>query len=38
MEPRNSTAKSLPAFIVNRNAGRFRRDAGLEAGVRRAVG
>lgn len=37
MEPRNSTAKSLPAFIVNRNAGRFRRDAGLEERVRRAV-
>ena len=38
MEPRNSTANSLPAFILNRNAGRFRRDAGLEARVRRAVG
>lgn len=33
----SSTKASTPAFIVNRNAGRFRRDPGLEERVRRAA-
>ncbi|HEX4339422.1 MAG TPA: diacylglycerol kinase family protein [Polyangiaceae bacterium] len=33
----SSTKAETPAFIVNRNAGRFRRDRGLEARVRGAA-
>jgi diacylglycerol kinase (ATP) len=34
----NSTATFLPTFIVNRNAGRFRRDAKLEGRILQAIG
>jgi diacylglycerol kinase (ATP) len=37
MDLGSSTKAHTPAFIVNRNAGRFRRDPGLEARVRRAA-
>src|SRR5437870_4071742 len=37
-EPERSTAASPPAFILNLNAGRFRRDPALEHRVVDAVG